>query len=76
MNLPEATSDYLTQLANERGAGPLGAIIEAPETITCQCFGEPDDESREILAGFGTVYNETAAHSFVLNPRADRVSLV
>lgn len=67
---------FKAHLANEKGAAPLGAIIEATETITCQCFGEPDDESREILAGFGTVYNETASHSFVLNPRADRDSLV
>ena len=29
-----------------------------------------------MLAGFGTTYHDTAAQSFVLNPRADKDSLV
>ncbi len=54
----------------------MARIIEACDKITCQCFGDPNDESKEILAGFGTVYEETAPYAFVLNPRADKDSLV
>ncbi len=63
-------------LANERGQGPLGVLVEACDAIDCRCFGDPDEESREILVGFGTIYHPTAASSFSLNPRADRASLV
>jgi quinol monooxygenase YgiN len=67
---------FQAHLANEKGQAPLGAIIAACDTITCRCFGDPNDASREILAGFGTTYHETAQQSFVLNPNADKDSLV
>jgi quinol monooxygenase YgiN len=67
---------FKAHLDNEKGKAPLGAVVEACDTITCRCFGDPDDESRKMLAGFGTTYHETAAQAFVLNPRADKDSLV
>ncbi len=69
-------SAFKAHLANERGKEPLGALIEACDKITCRCFGDPDDESKEILAGFGSTYPETAAKAFVLNPQADKDSAV
>ncbi|MDH3285044.1 MAG: hypothetical protein OEQ13_09910 [Acidobacteriota bacterium] len=65
---------FKAHLANEKGKAPLGAIIEACDKITCRCFGDPSDDSKEILAGFGATYDETASRAFVLNPRADRSS--
>ena len=50
--------------------------VEACEKITCRCFGNPDEESKGILAGFGATYEETARAAFVLNPKADKDSLV
>ena len=67
---------FKAHLANEKGKAPLGALIGACETITCRCWGDPDEESREILAGFGATYHETADNSFVLNANADKDSLV
>ncbi|MGI9624965.1 MAG: putative quinol monooxygenase [Acidimicrobiales bacterium] len=67
---------FKAHLDNEKGQAPLGAIVGACDQITCRCFGDPDDTSREILAGFGTTYHDTAASSFVLNPSADKDSLV
>ena len=67
---------FAAHLANEKGQEPLGALIEACDKITCQCWGNPNDESKEILKGFGTAYHETAPHAFVLNPKADKDSLV
>ena len=67
---------FAAHLANEKGKEPLGALIEACDKITCQCWGNPNDESKEILKGFGTTYHETAPHAFVLNPKADKDSLV
>jgi hypothetical protein len=67
---------FQAHLANEKGQAPLGAIVAACDTITCRCFGEANDASKEILAGFGTTYHETAPQAFVLTPRADKDSLV
>jgi quinol monooxygenase YgiN len=67
---------FKAHLDNEKGQAPLGAIIEACDKITCRCFGDPNDESKEILAGFGATYPETAPQAFVLNPRADKDSMV
>ncbi len=67
---------FKAHLANERGQEPLEALVGASDKITCRCFGDPDDESKLILEGFGTTYQETAAQSFVLNPRADKDSQV
>lgn len=44
--------------------------------ITCRCWGDPDEGSKEILAGFGVTYHETAKNASALNPRADKDSLV
>ncbi len=51
-------------------------MIAACDKITCRCFGEPDQASREILKAFGTTYHATAPGAFVLNPRADKDSPV
>lgn len=67
---------FVAHLANEKGKVPLGVCIDASAKITCQCWGDPDAGSREILAGFGATYHDTAKNAFVLNPRADRDSLV
>lgn len=67
---------FVAHLDNEQGKAPLGAVVEACDTITCECWGDPSAASKELLAGFGTVYRETATNAFVLNPRADRESLV
>jgi quinol monooxygenase YgiN len=67
---------FAAHLANEKGKEPLGALIEACDRITCQCWGDPNDASKEILVGFGTTYHQTAEHAFVLNAEADKDSLV
>ena len=67
---------FAAHLANEKGKAPLGALIEACEKITCQCWGDPNAGSREILAGFGATYHETSKNAFVLNPDADKDSPV
>ncbi len=67
---------FAAHLANEKGQAPLGALIEASEKITCQCWGDPNDASREVLVGFGATYHETGSHSFLLNPVADKDSTV
>jgi quinol monooxygenase YgiN len=67
---------FAAHLANEKGKAPLGALIEACDKITCQCWGTPNAKSKEILAGFGATYQETAKNAFVLNPRADKDSRV
>ena len=67
---------FKAHLANEKGKAPLAACIDASAKITCRCWGDPDAESKEILAGFGATYENTAPNSFVLHPRADRDSVV
>ena len=67
---------FSAHLANEKGKAPLGALIEACEKITCQCWGDPNAGSREIIAGFGATYHETSKNAFVLNPDADKDSPV
>lgn len=67
---------FAAHLANEKGKGPLGAVIEACDKITCRCWGNPNAASKEILAGFNATYQETAENAFVLNPKADKDSLV
>ena len=69
-------ASFKAHLANEKGKAPLGAVIDASEKITCRCWGNPDDESKEILAGFGATYHETGTNSFLLNPNADKESVV
>jgi quinol monooxygenase YgiN len=65
---------FAAHLANEKGKAPLGKIIEACDKITCQCWGNPNAKSKEILAGFGATYHETATNAFVLNPKANKDS--
>jgi hypothetical protein len=67
---------FRAHLANPKGKAPLAAVIDACAKITCRCWGDPDAESRKILAGFGTTYHDTAEASFVLHPRADPASPV
>lgn len=67
---------FAAHLANEKGKGPLANLIEACDKITCQCWGNPNPDSKEILKGFGTTYHDTAKNAFVLNPKADRDSLI
>lgn len=67
---------FVAHLANEKGKGPLGHLIEACDKIICQCWGNPNAGSREILVGFGTTYHETAKDAFVLHPRVGRESRV
>jgi len=67
---------FRAHLANPKGKEPLAAVVGACAKITCRCWGDPDAESRKILAGFGTTYHDTAEASFVLNPRADPASPV
>ncbi len=63
------------QLVTARGVVPLPRTDTSTRPlITCRCFGDPDDESKSILEGFGTTYQETAAQAFALNPRADKES--
>ena len=67
---------FAAHLANEKGKAPLGALIQASEKITCQCWGDANAGSKEILAGFGATYHETGKNAFVLNPVADKDSTV
>lgn len=67
---------FQAHLANEKGQAPLGALVGGCDAIVCRCFGDPNEASKEILAGFGTTYHEMAPEAFVLNPRADKDSLV
>lgn len=67
---------FAAHLANPKGKGPLGAVIEACDKITCRCFGVPNAANKEVLAGFGATYEKTAEGSFALHPKADRDSKV
>ena len=67
---------FEAHLANAKGKGPLGAVVGACDSIVCQCWGNPNARSKEMLAGFGTTYHETAREAFVLNPSADKDSPV
>jgi len=67
---------FAAHLENEKGKAPLGALIEACDNITCECWGHPGDESKAMLEAFGTVYRPTADGSFLLHPQADKDSLV
>lgn len=67
---------FAAHLDNEKGKQPLGAVIEACDKITCQCWGDPNTKSKEILKGFSATYHQTGENAFVLNAEADRNSLV
>lgn len=65
---------FKAHLDNEKGKEPLATLIGACDKIACRCWGDPDAESKKILAGFGATYHESAEASFLLHPRADRAS--
>jgi hypothetical protein len=67
---------FAAHLGNPKGNEPLETIIAACDKITCQCWGNPNAGSKEILAGFGATYHDTAENAFVLNPKADKDSLI
>ena len=67
---------FKAHLDNKKGKEPLAILIGACDKITCKCWGDPDAESKKILAGFGATYYETAEASFLLHPKADRASLI
>lgn len=67
---------FAAHLANPKGKEPLGTLVGACDTITCQCWGNPSAGSKAILAGFGATYHDTAKNAFVLHPRADKDSRV
>ena len=67
---------FAAHLTNPRAQGPLGGAIDASSSITCRAWGNPNRNSRAILAGFGCVYQTTGVNSFVLNPIADIESTV
>ena len=67
---------FRAHLANPRGQAPLAAANAACTSVECRCFGDPDEASHAIIAGFGATFRPTATGSFVLNPRADRDSEV
>jgi len=63
---------FAAHLDDERGKQPLWSVIEACDTITCQCWGDPNEGSRKILKGFGATYHQTGDNAFVLNPGAKK----
>ncbi|MBT8470147.1 MAG: hypothetical protein KJN97_15485 [Deltaproteobacteria bacterium] len=67
---------FAAHLANEEGKGPLGSLVESCDAIRCQCWGNPNAESKEALAGFGATYERTGKNAFALNPHADKHSIV
>ncbi len=67
---------FKAHLANEGGKEPLADLIDACDKITCRCWGDPDEGSKEILQGFGTSYHGSGESSYSLHPRADGNSLV
>jgi len=67
---------FAAHLENEKGKEPLGALIGACDNITCQCWGDPSDDSKKIAEAFSASYHESADNAFVLNASADKDSLV
>lgn len=81
-NVSEWTEIYATDesfvahLENEKGEEPLNTIVGTCDKIVCRCWGDPNEGSKNILANFGATYESTGTNSFVLNPSADKDSLV
>jgi quinol monooxygenase YgiN len=59
---------FVAHLANEKGKEPLGKLVGASEKIECRCWGNPNEQSKTLLAGFGSTYHESGENSIVLNP--------
>lgn len=79
-NVSDWTEIYATDeafaghLEDEGGQQPLNALVRACESISCHCWGEPNENTRDILKNFGATYEESGKNSFVLNPSADKQS--
>lgn len=58
--LPAAQS-HRAHLDTSKAQGPLGRLIEASERITCRCWGDPNAESRRLLADFEPTFHDTGA---------------
>ena len=67
---------FAAHLENEKGKERLNAIVGACSNITCRCWGNPSEDSKKILAGFGASYEESATNSFAVNPGTDKNSLL
>lgn len=67
---------FKAHLANPKGQGPLQTLVTPCDDIGCRCWGEPDRESKELLADFGAIYEDTAEGAYVLHPKADARSKV
>ncbi len=67
---------FKAHLANPKGQGPLQTLITLCDDIACRCWGDPDAQSKELLADFGAIYEDTAEAAYVLHPHADARSRV
>lgn len=62
---------FKAHLANRKGRPALETLITLCDDIVCRCWGDPDAQSKELLADFDTVYEATAESAYVLHPQAD-----
>ncbi len=62
---------FAAHLANPKGERPLATLISLCDDIVCRCWGDPDERSKQLLADFGAVYEDTAEPAYVLHPHAD-----
>ena len=67
---------FKAHLANHKGQAPLQTLITLCDDIVCRCWGDPDAQSKELLADFDAVYEDTAQAAYVLHPHADVKSRV
>lgn len=67
---------FKAHLANPKGQAPLQTLVTLCDDIVCRCWGDPDAQSKELLADFGAVYEDTAEAAYVLHPQADPRSKV
>ena len=67
---------FKAHLDNEKGKAPLGVCVDASEKIECRCWGNPSEDSKKILAGFGAVYMESGENSIIVHPKADKDATV
>lgn len=67
---------FKAHLDNPKGHSPLSTLVDCCSAISCRCWGDPNDASRNRLKAFSATYKETGSGSFVLNPNADLSSPV
>ena len=67
---------FAAHLDNPKGHAPLSVLVECCSSISCRCWGTPNDESRERLKAFTATYPSSGSESFVLNPHADLKSSI